>query len=603
MSLGALFVMLFVMAPNAHAAGGGALIMSLGLLLGAAMLIAMVLTRFNQPILLAFVVAGAVGGIVAGREVSLQVVQGPLISGFAEIGIVLLLFMAGMSVNIREITNRSKLVFYNGLVQLAIVLLAFAGLMSGLLENVGTEALLFVAICLSLSSTLVAQSALEYAGARGSLHGQLATGIMLLHDLIAVVAIVLLEGQFRDAGGVQGMGMAVVKMFVLMAVLSSLSRYVLSPVFKYLGESPELMFVTALGYCMGVAAICDTMGFSQEAGAFFAGVFLGIIPQKLEIEDKVNPLKTFGVILFFLTLGFRVVTLEEGSLSSALGLSVVLAVVVLLLKPIATLISGWASRLKGRPAFLLGGTINHGSEFSLIIALLCREVGLFSDYIFALVTLTVLLSMFFAAISHLYLAQMYNLLRESLRFIDKRSASTELDPEVKLEDHVIILSYNELSAEIAEHYSEKGEKVLLMDLDPEIVSFFSKQDNNIVPLYADMEDPDVWEQFAFDKARVIVSCLVEGQEMELGIAKFLAERAPEVPFVAATDNHEDTLELYEAGVRYVITTDHLASKSFRQVFEDEITKDRKEAFAQKGKEHLEATQKIKEDLGEIFKFV
>ena len=51
----------------------------------------------------------------------------------------------------------------------------------------------------------------------------------------------------------------------------------------------------------------------------------------------------------------------------------VLLIAVLVLKPVAMLITGWATRLKGRPAFLLGGTINHCSEFSLIIALICRN--------------------------------------------------------------------------------------------------------------------------------------------------------------------------------------------------------------------------------------
>ena len=207
-SLGVLFITLFVMATPAYAAGGGALIMSLGLLLGSAMLISMVLTRFNQPILLAFVVAGAVGGLVAGSEAALAIANGPLIEGFAEIGIVLLLFMAGMSVNLREITNRSKLVLYNGIGQLVVVMVVMLLLAGGIIDGIGTEGLFFVAICLSLSSTLVAQSALSYSGSEGSLHGQLAGGIMLLQDLVAVVAIVLLEGQMRDAGGITGMGMA-----------------------------------------------------------------------------------------------------------------------------------------------------------------------------------------------------------------------------------------------------------------------------------------------------------------------------------------------------------------------------------------------------------
>ena len=205
--------------------------MALGLLLGSAMLISMVLNRFNQPILLAFVVAGAVGGLVAGSEAAMAIANGPLIEGFAEIGIVLLLFMAGMSVNLREITNRSKLVLYNGIGQLVVVMIVMLLLAAGIIDGIGTEGLFFVAICLSLSSTLVAQSALSYSGSGGSLHGQLTGGIMLLQDLVAVVAIVLLEGQMRDGGGITGMGMAFIKMLVLMAVLSSLCRYVLERVF------------------------------------------------------------------------------------------------------------------------------------------------------------------------------------------------------------------------------------------------------------------------------------------------------------------------------------------------------------------------------------
>ena len=72
-----------------------------------------------------------------------------------------------------------------------------------------------------------------------------------------------------------------------------------------------------------------------------------------------------------------------------------------------------------------------------------------------------------------------------------------------------------------------------------------------------MEDPDVWKQFAFEKAKVVVSCLVEGQEMELGIAAYLAEHAPDTPFVATTSSHDEALELYEAGVYMQSVTDYL----------------------------------------------
>ena len=68
-------------------------------------------------------------------------------------------------------------------------------------------------------------------------------------------------------------------------------------------------------------------------------------------------------------------------MGSAFGLSIVLAVIVLVLKPVAMLITGWATRLKGRPAFCW--VEQSLLKFSLIIALICRETGLFSDYVFA----------------------------------------------------------------------------------------------------------------------------------------------------------------------------------------------------------------------------
>ena len=76
-----------------------------------------------------------------------------------------------------------------------------------------------------------------------------------------------------------------------------------------------------------------------------------------------------------------------------------------------------------------------------------------------------------------------------------------------------------------------------------------------------------------------------------------------MPFLAATSSHEEALELYEAGVRYAIQTEYLASKSFRDIFAREMAKDPKEAFRDLGKEHFEQTKQIQEGMGNIFSLV
>ncbi|HIA56241.1 MAG TPA: hypothetical protein EYN97_02185, partial [Candidatus Lambdaproteobacteria bacterium] len=62
-------------------------------------------------------------------------------------------------------------------------------------------------------------------------------------------------------------------------------------------------------------------------------------------------------------------------------------------------------------------------------------------------------------------------------------------------------------------------------------------------------------------------------------------------------------KLYESGVRYVVQTDQLASKTFRGIFAKEIDKPATESFAEEGSNHWKDTRSIRDGLGEIFKLV
>ena len=74
------------------------------------------------------------------------------------------------------------------------------------------------------------------------------------------------------------------------------------------------------------------------------------------------------------------------------------------------------------------------------------------------------------------------------------------------------------------------------------------------------------------------------------------------PFVAATDSHEETLELYESGVRYVIQTEYLAAESFREIFAKELNKGGN-AFKELGLAHEKKIKEIQQEMDSIFKLV
>ena len=151
---------------------------------------------------------------------------------------------------------------------------------------------------------------------------------------------------------------------------------------------------------MGIAAICGYIGISPEAGAFFAGISVGNLPYRLDIEDKVGPLKLFGQALFFLTLGVEIATIQAENFSGNMGAIIPLVILVVLIKPFFLIITGYATKLKGRTAFFIGTTVNQSSAVSIIVGLLAWKYNLFDDRLFAILITVILLSLLISAMGH-----------------------------------------------------------------------------------------------------------------------------------------------------------------------------------------------------------
>ena len=618
---GALALILLLLGLPAYAGGGGDgsnLIEPLGAMLLAAAVVAIILSYAKQASLFAFIIIGVLGGLFGVREV----INKDVMTAFVDIGITLLLFMAGMEVDIPGLIKRWKLLLINGFGQIiglfgisAALGLLYVGIDASYMEAAGlpaenaAPALIYFSLCLTLSSTILVIGTLKSTGQIGEEHGQVALGLMVLQDIVAVVALAILASLNPDKVGGSSLGVEVAmifaKMIGLAIVLYFVTKYLLNPLFKFFAQSGELLFIGTLGYGMGVAALCEVIHFSSGIGAFFAGATLAALPYRHEIEDKVEPLKAFGIILFFMGLGFDISELKPAQMLGGLTEGLVLAILVVILTVPLMLVLGYFSRLNGKPSFLMGAIINQSSEFSLMLAVMCWQYKLFDPHLFIVITLVVLISFFFSSLGHQFLDPLYNAFSKTLSFMDGRSigAAESGDEDFVMEGHVVIMEYNELAIEIADFYAQRGEQVLLLDLDPHIIEYFEHQHghSNIHAHYSNMADPDVWEDLAFDKAKVVISCIDGGQEAEMAISRWLKIQAPDVPFIAATSSHEETLELYGSGARYVIQTEYLAAKAFRDIFESEETKPPNEAFREQGKAHFSETKKLEEGLGVAFK--
>jgi Kef-type K+ transport system membrane component KefB len=612
----------------AYAGGGGWFIKPLGLMLGGAMLLTILLTKLKQTNILSFVIMGFIMASAAGLpETTLDELNEhysgihSILGGFQQIGIVLILFMTGLQFNLKDITKRLNLILVNGVGYMGLGLLLFFWAAARFAGTEGFSESIYFALCLAVPSSILVAAALENSGTEETLQGQISKGIAVISSLCAIVFIAKLSAtgvvsQFSDsttfflgADSFMEFNLWLTERLVfLVVILMILSKLVLEPVVRYLLRSSELLFVSALGYCMGIAAICGYIGISPEAGAFFAGISVGNLPYRLDIEDKVGPLKLFGGALFFLTLGVEIATIQVDNFSNNMGAIIPLLVLVVLIKPFFLIITGYATKLKGRTAFFIGTTINQSSAISIIVALLAWKANLFNDRLFAIMIAVILLSLIISAMGHAVQPGLYNSFRWLVGVLNRNISAVDLEKQQKvvLKDHVVLLGFNEIAQEIGEFYDEQltPERILLIDCDPEIIKHFQdRKDCNVDPVYADPNDPKVWKEYKLSEAKVVVSCTGSDLNADLELAGYIRHISPDLPFLAVTSSHEDSLKLYENGVRYVVQTDQLASKTFRDIFAEEIDKPASESFVDQGSSHWKDTRAIRDGLGEIFKLV
>ena len=555
------------------------LILVIGILVGGAAVLSILLSFVKQSPIIALIIVG----IVVGLFKDTLHIPHEIMDAFTEIGIILLLFMAGLEVDFESVRKRWKLLVWNGFGQ--ILLTAFFGSILGyfLLGITSTVAMVYFGICLTLSSTIIVLGYLKAKQQMESFHGQIILGIMVLQDITAVLALVILTSLTGEGSLAISISMIFVKMAGLAILLIILNKLILNRLFRYLAKAKELLFIGSLGWALGFAAFAEAIHFSPEIGAFMAGAALSFLPYKLEIQDKVEPLKDFGVIMFFIVLGYGL-NID----SSAVELIVPIAFMTLFIvfgTPVIVLLIGLLSKGKSRPSFMVGTIINQISEFSLILATLCLQAAVFDERIFLAITLATIMTIFISNIGHQSIEKIYAILKSPLSFIDRRSKVSESDlGDFELKDHYVVISFNEISQKIIKHYLENGKKVLLVDIDPDVYDLMHDHHANLRCVYADIYDPDAWDELQFAESSAIISCMIGGQEAETSLLRWLEEMGLKIPFIATTDSQFEAIELYSCGATYVIQTEELAAQAFHNLLKakDGLSMDQ---LGNKGYEH------------------
>jgi Kef-type K+ transport system membrane component KefB len=325
----------------------------------------------RQPMLIAYILLGCLIGPFGLSLID----QNELLTEIAEIGIIFLLFLVGLDLQPSKLKN---MLAESMLTALGTSILFFA-MGASIMLATGfsyTEAWV-VGLAMTFSSTILGIKLLPTTALHHRHIGEMVVSLLLIQDLLAILAILLLTGLGNDLAGITRSLMAIfVGLPLLIGGAYLMVRFVLLTLISKFDAFHEYIFLLAIGWCLSLASIAEKMGLSFEIGAFIAGVSLATSPIAQYIAEHLKPLRDFFLILFFFSVGasLNVVLLQEVWLAT-----IILAIVTVIVKPRVFAYLLVLQKEDKDASKEVGFRLGQASEFSLLLSYIAISNALISS--------------------------------------------------------------------------------------------------------------------------------------------------------------------------------------------------------------------------------
>src|SRR5438105_10413823 len=268
--------------------------------LGAAIIAVPLFTRLGAGAVLGYLVAGIVIGpfglgLITNAQTVLQ---------FAQLGIVLLLFLVGLQLNVARVWQLRRAIFGLGTAQVLLTTAAIAAVAYALGQPliVGIVA----GMALAMSSDAIGLALLQEKNLLPTPGGQASFAVLLFQDLAVIPLLLALAFLGGEAEAFNWTDAAEAATFVVALIAGG--RLLVRPLLRYIAETRlrEVFVAFSLFLVLGTAMLSNAVGLSMGLGAFLAGVMLAESEYRHELELDIDPFKGLLLGLFFMAIGMSV---------------------------------------------------------------------------------------------------------------------------------------------------------------------------------------------------------------------------------------------------------------------------------------------------------
>lgn len=506
----------------------------------------------RQPLILGYIA----GGVLLGPHGFALVTSNESVELISEIGLVLLLFIIGLEIELRELRRLGRSTLGLGLGQFGINALLglafFAWLGYG---ATGRFDLVYLAIVTSLSSTLIVIKLLRDKFELKLLPGRLTVGVLIVQDVWAILFMAV-QPNLATPGFVP-IARSIVGGALLVALAFLASRFILARLFEASARRPELVLLSSVAWCFVVSGTAERMGLSREMGALIAGLSISTFPYGADVISKITGVRDFFVTLFFVALGMKVAV--PGA--SVLVHAVLIMAFVFASRLVAVVPAVVAFGNTPYIGFVTALNLAQISEFSLVIVTLGAGYGHVSaaveEVILTSMILTSLVSTYVIgandAVARALLAPFQNRARRAVTAAQAALADAEAGGERDL----VLLGHFRIAQAILDLIDQKAPH---LKSRIRLVDYHATRGREVLGRgfgwsYGDLAHPEALEHLGLGNARVIVTTISDTFLKGITTRRLvtnLRRLAPNAVIVMTGEERVDAEDLLRAGADHVL---------------------------------------------------
>ena len=303
---------------------------------------------------------------------------------FAEIGVILLLFVIGIEFPYSKIKSIGRKAIGIGNIGLFLTM----GVIFYTASVLGLEFMdaLFISAALSISSTAIIVKIFEDTGQIKKESSLLVLGILIVEDVIAVILISSLQSiALVGTVSIESIIAVVAVAIALIAGTFTIGTRLIPPLIDRVAatEHREILLLSVLGLCFGYALFANIVGLSVAIGAFLAGVLVAESKSAEVSKLLSSPIKDMFVAIFFISVG---ALMDVSQLENYIVIAIVLIAVSIGMKFGGVMLGNIIFRQKRGKAIRTASTLAAPrGEFSIVIIKVGADMGAISAFLFPLI--------------------------------------------------------------------------------------------------------------------------------------------------------------------------------------------------------------------------